>query len=362
MAKLDKYKKAKIYFFGNEEEKQKFLKEFVAPYFKRKIHGRYFINRDWNGGPNYEIIFSSRLIDEKELQEEVFSFCKKKGFSWTREQIEDNLAIYRKNQQNLLQMEQKKGIGTPIERENHLRVVIEPLNEEYYRSTYNSSEHVKLHFKSRFLLQPSIEKTLKRITEKDDLLILVINLFRITMNLFQYGEKYASVMYYSNIAGVFAIAKQYNAESYLRENYKKLYNRLNIDRLDTLSVDEELLSGYRKAWTAIYELSLKLYQKGGFSEEGYLSVEEQGNRMKSNVSGIGSEFHEVLISEESIDRMITSETHLVFRSITNLLYNILPTLNINFLEKNFCCYAITEFIAKKYNTSWKEIFKERIIS
>ena len=182
------------------------------------------------------------------------------------------------------------------------------------------------------------------------------------MNLFQYGEKYASVMYYSNIAGVFAIAKQYNAESYLRENYKKLYNRLNIDRLDTLSVDEELLSGYRKAWTAIYELSLKLYQKGGFSEEGYLSVEEQGNRMKSNVSGIGSEFHELLISEESIDRMITSETHLVFRSITNLLYNILPTLNINFLEKNFCCYAITEFIAKKYNTSWKEIFKERIIS
>ena len=80
--------------------------------------------------------------------------------------------------------------------------------------------------------------------------------------------------------------------------------------------------------------------------------------MKSNVSGIGSEFHEVLISEESIDRMITSETHLVFRSITNLLYNILPTLNINFLEKNFCCYAITEFIAKNTTPPGRKFSKK----
>ena len=182
------------------------------------------------------------------------------------------------------------------------------------------------------------------------------------MRLFRYGEKYASVMYYSNIAGVLAIAKQYNTEQTLRENYEKLYQRLDIDQLDTLPVDEKLLKDYKKVWADIYELSLTLYQKGGFSEEGYLKLEEQGARMKNNVSGIGSEFHEAFISEEAIDQTITSETHLVFRSIANLLYNILPTLNINFLEKNFCCYAITEYIFRSYNTSWKEIFKERMIS
>lgn len=362
MIKLDKYKKAKIYFFGNEAEKQIFLKEFVGPYFRRKIPGRYFINRDWNGGPNVEIIFSSKLIDEVELQEAAASFCQEKEYSWTKEQIEENLVSYRKNQENLLKMERKNSIGIPIDRDNHLKVVVEPLIEEYYRSCYNSSEHVRLHFRSRFILQPLLERTLKKVTSKDALMIHIIHLYRITMNLFQYGEKYASVMYYSNIAGVFAIAKQYNTEHSLRDNYEKLYRRLDIDRLDKLPVDEKLLKDYQKVWATIYELSLKLYQNQGFSEEGYLKLGEQGDRMKNNVSGIGSEFHEAFISEESIDQMITSETHLVFRSITNLLYNILPTLNINFLEKNFCCYAITEYIFRCYNTSWKEIFKERMIS
>lgn len=362
MVKLDKYKKVKIYFFGNEEEKQVFLKDFVGPYFRRKIPGRYFINRDWNGGPNFEIIYSSRLINEKELQEAAVTFCRKKGYAWTKEQIEENLAPYRKNQQNLLQMERKSSIAIPIKGENHLKVELEALNEEYYRSCYNSSEHVRLHFKSRFMLQPLIERTLKRVKSKDELLIHVINLYRITMNLFSYGEKYASVMYYSNIAGVFAIAKQYNTEQSLRENFEQLYRRLNIDKLDTLMVDEDLLKAYQGVWKSIYELSVSLYHKGGFSEEGYLRIADQGARMKNNVSGIGSEFHEAFISEEAIDQMITSETHIVFRSIANLLYNILPTLNINFLEKNFCCYAITEYIFKKYDTSWKEIFKERRIS
>jgi hypothetical protein len=361
MVNLDKYKKVKIYFFGNESEKQIFLKEFLAPYFRRRIPGRYFINRDWNGGPNYEIIFSSKLIDEKELQEEALSFCNREGFSWTKDQIDESLAPYRKNQDNLLQMERKNSIGIPIDSKNHLKAFVEPLNMDYYRASYNSSEHVKLHFKSRFFLQPLLEATLKKITDKDALLIHIIHIYRITMKLFSHGEKYASLMFYSNIAGVFAIAKQYKADNALKENYDKLYKRLDIDSLDTLPVDKRLLGDYHRVWENIYELSQKLYQKGGFSEEGYLSIEEQGERMKNNVSGIGSEFHEQLISGESIDQMITSETHIVFRSITNLLYNILPSLNINFLEKNFCCYAITEFIAKEYKTSWKEIFKERMI-
>jgi len=362
MAKLDKYKKIKIYFFGNEAEKQIFLREFAGPYFRRRIPGRYFINRDWNGGPNLEIIFRSRIIEVQELQEAVITFCHQRGFTWTEEQIENNLTSYRKNQKNLLQMERKDDISIPIDAGNHRKVTIEPLNEEYYQSCYNSSEHVMLHFKSRFMLQPLLEKTLKKITDRDALLVHIILLYRTTMNLFHYGEKYASVMYYSNIAGVFAIAKQYNTEQSLRENYSKLYQRLDIDHLDTLPVYEKLMRDYQKVWTEIYEQSLKLYQNGGFEEDGYLRLEEQGKRMKNNVSGIGSEFHAAFIAEESIDQIITSETHLVFRSVANLLYNILPTLNINFLEKNFCCYAVTEFIFRKYNTSWEEIFKERMIS
>ena len=98
------------------------------------------------------------------------------------------------------------------------------------------------------------------------------------------------------------------------------------------------------------------------SEEGYYNLSEQEKQMIYNVSNINSEFHTAFINDEKLHDIVTGDIHLTFRSIVNILYNILPILNITFVEKNFCCYSIVRYVMAKYNTSWKEIFEERSLS
>ena len=360
MVDLSCYKKINIYFFGNEEQKRDFIKNLIFPYFSAKYLGRYFVTREWNGGPNIEIVFSGNDILKEDIEKSINKYCKDIGLFLSRDEIEKNISIYKKNQQTLLSMEKKRKIE--IDSSNHLKVKISSLDMEYYKKLYNSSEHVKLHFESRFILEPCIEKAIYKINNKVDMLFLVMELFRQTMNLFEYGEKYASMMYYSNIAGVFAIAKQYNKYDVFKNNYEKLYNEYDIKNFDYKEKDEEVVTCFKNAWDKIYVNCKKLVKNNVLSEEGYYNLSEQEKQMIYNVSNINSDFHTAFINDEKLHDIVTGDIHLTFRSIVNILYNILPILNITFVEKNFCCYSIVRYIMEKYNTSWEEIFEERSLS
>ena len=83
--------------------------------------------------------------------------------------------------------------------------------------------------------------------------------------------------------------------------------------------------------------------------------------MRLNIRDIDSPFHQALLQDKHLHEIATGKVHLTFRSVTNILYNLMPALNITFLEKHFCSYAIVRYIKEKYNTSWQEIMAKRVI-
>ncbi|MBR5960940.1 MAG: hypothetical protein IKZ98_08070 [Clostridia bacterium] len=359
MDTLANYRKMNIFFFGNEEEKKAFYLECICPFMEAHRKGQYYATREWNGGPNTEVVYAGEEIEGKVLRREIRRYCREKGLTWTAEQIQQNLKSYKKNQKTLLQMERKDRI--PIRARNHLKVIQGAPDAEYYHRVYNSSEHVKLHFESKFLLQPLIEEALRTVQDKREMLLLAMKLFRMTMMLFEQGEKYASMVYFSNIEGFFGIAREYGKEPAFRQYFEGEYRRLALDQFNEARMPGNLEERFREAWEWIYKASAALAEEGKFSEEGYWQLKDQEAQMQSNIRNLDSPFHRAFRQDRHLHEIVSGKIHLTFRSVTNILYNLMPALNISFLEKNLCCYAVVRYIMDKYNTTWQEIMAERVI-
>lgn len=359
MEDLARFRKLNIFFFGNEEEKKEFYLDCVCKFMENERRGQYYATREWNGGPNVEVVYEGQEIDKVRFKKIIADYCREKELSWTKEEIEKNLESYRKNQSNLLQMEKKNKIE--IYAENHLKIVESFLDMDYYQRLYNSSEHVILHFESKFLLQPLVEASLKKIKDKKMMHLLVMKLFQITMKLYEQGEKYASMVYFSNIEGVFGVAKQYGKAEAFRTYFEKEYQKYDMEHFEELELPDNLVERFEEAWRRIYENCAALVDNKQLVENGFYRLEDQENQMQSNIRDIESEFHQAFRKDEHLHDIVTGKVHLTFRSVTNILYNIMPALNISFLEKNFCCYAIVNYIMAKYHTSWQAIMAERVI-
>ena len=359
MIDLKCFRKTNVYFYGNEAEKRAFYIACVCPFFEKHKKGRFFAIREWNGGPNVEVVYYGEKIDKKALRDAIAEYCKKNDLSWSTEQIEENLRSYKKNQENLLKIEKKNKVD--ILAKNHLRVCDRQIDIQYYKRVYNSSDHVKLHFESRCLLQPLLEEALVKIHSKQDMNLLVMKLYCMTMRLFEHGEKFASLMFVSNIAGVFALAKQYGKEDAFRNYFESEYKKYPMGEFEQVELDGSLLDRFSVAWTHIYNDCIALVDEDLLSEKGYYRLEDQVQQARANMHGLESEFHQTLIRDEHLNEMVSSRTHLVFRSIVNILYNLMPSLNLSFLDKQFCCYAVVRYIMEKYDTDWKHIMEERVI-
>lgn len=358
--KLEDVKKIKIYFFGNETQKNSLIREFIIPFARKELKENYYINRDWNGGPNVEIMFSGEFTDIDKLQQHLNNYSLATYGEFHEDIIKENVGRYINANNTISEMELKK--FEEIKLSNHLKVEFRTMDMDYYKETYNSLNHLLLHIKSKFMLQPLIEKTLYRFNKDEEKLIFVLKNFESILNLYEHGEKFASVMFYSHIAGMLAIAEDYGKKEIISNNYSNTYTKLKLDKLSDYYRDDELLNEYKKTWKDIYDNCGQLYDEDGFKEEDYLPLQKQGNKMKSNVSNINSEFHRELLKEENFDNLIESRDHIVLRSIANILYSILIPLNIKFIEKHFCCYAISRYIFEKYNTTWKDILLERSVN
>ncbi len=352
----------KIYHFGDERQKRVFLKEALVPLCQKLIKTPYYITRDWNGGPHYQIIYLLPQTGDAALLNEMRSGVDQAiiamGHSFSPEAIEKQLELYTKHAQTLGQME-KKEVST-IDGNLHGKLVRSDLNPSYYKQLYNSFRHFALHCRARMQLQPILNTVLLKYddsgTEKK---IVLLKIFQILLLLYPHGEKYGALQYYSHSQGMLALSKQYGVEDAFEQYFNDMYVQLDVDQLDSHLVEDDTLKEAMAVFKDFYQETLDLFNQKGFQEEGFYNLQDQIQQMKTNVSAIESSFHDNLLSSGALEDVASSQEHLVHRSLTNVLYNSLIFLNIDFKQKHFLCYAISRFVSFKYDTSWQQIMKER---
>ncbi|MDT0716823.1 hypothetical protein [Staphylococcus chromogenes] len=352
------YKEIRIYFFGNESQKQKVYFEFLIPYLKRYF-SNYYVERDWYGGPNYRIIIKYLIGYEKKLRyltEGFLEYCDKNFRDLNEEEINLNIEKYKENKDILSQIERRE--SAEIRLSNHMRIISSFIDENYVKSRFNNEYHFKLHVESLIEIQKYINENIsifRNKTKDAQIRYLADQLYNI-LKLSIYNEKYSVLVYISHIEGVFSIADSYN----LKMKYKKLFSKFaesiqftpDIDKFD-----DEFHMIFQKI---TFELrnnieNIKRYEKD------YFSIDNQLELLQNNIDDINSEFHKEL-KDRDLRELAHHTEHLIFKVLISLVYKYIHMIGINFNEKNIAIYLVCDYILKKHGTNWKEILNERVIS
>lgn len=357
---FSQYKEIRVYFFGNENQKQKVYFEFLIPYLKNNFSS-YYLERDWYGGPNYRIVIKYLIGYEKklgDLKENFLEYCDKNFEDLNEEEIKLNLQKYNEKKNFLSQIERRE--STDIRLSNHMRIYSDFINENYVKSRFNNEYHFKIHVESLFEIQKYINENIHRFKNKTkdaQIRCLADQLYSI-LNLSIYHEKYAVLVYISHIEGVFSIADSYNLKMKYKNIFSKFAENINFTPDTTVNrCDNEFYMIFQKI---IFELrntidNLKIY------EEGYFSIDDQFELLQSNIDNINSKFHKDLKDRDLMDLAYHSE-HLIFKVLISLVYKYIHMIGINFNEKNIAIYLVCDYISKEYKTNWKDILNERVIS
>lgn len=356
---MNHYLEVKAYFFGNELQKQQVYEDFILPYFTN-ILGKYCAERDWLGGPHYKIVLMQEELGILENFEVSFrDYCISHFGMLTDDEINENIKPYTKYNEVIPGMERRT--PQPIDMNHHLTVTVSPYDEEYLKTTFNSMTHFKVHTEGLFKLQTLLHTHLKlmRSLDRKTQLQYLTRMFDDVLSLSRFPRKYSVLVYLSNIEGVFAIADQYEKDISLRDRFENIYQELEIN---TGFSDGNYQNIIGEKWleiiTEISESIKKNLDKLSQSEEGFFSLEEQKQRLISNIGTIDSPFHQSLVGGD-LNQLLNHEEHKLFKHLINLVYKASHLLGFSFMEKNIACYAITKYILDKSSSSWEEILKER---
>lgn len=356
---MNDYLEVKAYFFGNGLQKQQVYEDFILPYFTNII-GKYCAERDWLGGPHYKIILLQEDAGILENFEASFqSYCISHFGRLTDSEINENIKSYTKYNEVIPRMERRH--PQPIDRNHHLAVTVSPYDQEYLKATFSSMTHFQVHTDGLFKLQTLLHTHLKlmRSLDRKTQLQYLTRMFDDVLSLSRFPRKYSVLVYLSNIEGVFAIGDQYEKNVSLRERFESIYRELEIDKG---LADDDYPSLIGEKWLeAITQISenIKANLEGlSQSEEGFFSLEEQKQRLISNIGTIDSPFHQSLVGQD-LEQLLNHEDHKLFKHLINLVYKASHLLGFSFMEKNIACYAITKYILDQNGSSWEEILKER---
>jgi len=181
----------------------------------------------------------------------------------------------------------------------------------------------------------------------------------ISLTFSKYSPKYASLVYVSNIEGVFAIAEQYNKKEQFQAAYQKLYDQLPIQAMlnnneEFIDEGDEIKSTLKGIHQYIEENKHNIF----LDQAGFRLKNKQNEELVKNINNISSDFHKLLIQGD-LEEWTTHDEHVTYQVFINIIYIASHMLGYSFKEKNFCCYAVCEAIMQQYNTSWQKIMRER---
>jgi hypothetical protein len=349
----------RLFYFGNEKQKSDAYFEIIFPLLSKYLRaGSYFVRRDWNGGPNYKIIFQDQVINLDTFNNEYLTNFSN-SYLVSHKALHKNIIAYKNLSATIGELERTD--ARDIDANNHLKTSIHPLDITQIKKIYDSENHFKLQFEALSLAQIFVTTYAKKIrdTPLRRRYILLMQLMRVILKYSKLPDKYAMVTYLSNSEGVLAIAKQNGLGDQFLHKYNLLYDALPIDELaHPEKAFAELIEDWKELFDKINEKFHLYMEQGEVYEDGYYSKEERHNELLKNMAKIESDFHEQALMQH-LNIIENHKMQQDFRFLVNIEYQILHMMDITFKERAFLCHALCRAIMAETNTSWQEIIAER---
>ncbi|KQU63083.1 hypothetical protein ASG66_01325 [Bacillus sp. Leaf406] len=357
MKSLNDLTEIRLFFFGSEEQKAKVYVDWVIPYFM-EIGVPFHAERDWFGGPNYRIVLEGD-VNLEDVKSHFRSHCMREHGEIDEGEILRNLAAYQKNTAVVAGMERRE--HRDVSHLNHLEVEAGTIPESYVKKRFHSFLHLKVHTEALFKMQSFINHHLSQWRGMDQTAKIshTARFFRDVLPYSRFEEKYAVLVYVSNIEGVLAIAESMKKKQAYINTYERVYDVLNPRELFAGKDYEEAFGmDWRVTIGSIDSLITTNLEGLAGEEEGYYSHREQRELLYQNIREIGSGFHDELMAR-NIEGLLDHEEHARFKYLINVVYKFIHMIGVSFNEKNVACYIVSRFILEENGTTWDEILKER---
>lgn len=341
-----------ICIYNYEQSKIPLILEITENTSLRNLKDRYYLDNDWQHGPNTFIVF---LNDSEEIffVDEVKRFVKEYTERNLIEKVSlhEKQALYREKQKTLVEVEYRENVDVDLLYE-HGQVMLRPRKS----GIYNSKQHREAFDKYRGRLNTIYIKMLERFIEMSTIEKAHIFLyqFRFIATLYEEGPRNGHLTFLSHAQGFLSNIEARGLNSSIKERFERKRQELFRNNEILLRDDmKDLMVEWEQGWQEIAK-----EMNDGFRLENYddprdgVGLKPQLELLKRELSPLKNEFHSDLLSLDStgeLEKFLHSKKMLVFRDIVNLFYLSLPLFERSMAEKQFFAYSVVKYYEDYFN-------------
>lgn len=341
-----------ISIYNYAESKIPLILEMTSNTTLRNLQGSYYLDNDWQHGPNTLVVFRNGseerfLVDE--IKEFVRDYINRNPIN--HEYLRQKQQLYREKQRTLVELEYRDNVDINLLHE-HGHVLSRPRKS----GIYNSKQHRKTFDKYRCDLNDIYLKILEKYHELSivERAHLFLHQFRFIASLYEDGPKNGHLTFLSHAQGFLSNIEARGLNSNIKINFEKKRTQLFHNNEIILRDDIiELMQEWEARWT-----NIAMEMNDRFSIDNYDDPEEgvglkpQLELLKRELAPLNNEFHTDLLSLDEtgeLEQFLHSKKMLVFRDIVNLFYLSLPLFEQSMAEKQFYAYSVVKYYDDYFN-------------
>lgn len=341
-----------ISIYNYEKSKIPFILEMTNNTTLKNLKGSYYLDNDWQHGPNTLIVFHNGSEEEMlvdELKGFVQEYTNRNPID--EEHLVQRQALYKEKQKTLVEVEYRDNVDVDLLHE-HGHIIVRPRKS----GIYNSKQHRNTFDKYRC----DLNKVYLKILGKYEKLSTIerahffLHQFRFIATLYEEGPQNGHLTFLSHAQGFLSNIEARGLNSNIKNNFEKrrmeLFGNNEIILRDDM---QDLMQEWEDQWTIIVN-----EMNENFSTENYndpddgVGLKPQLELLKRELAPLENEFHGDLLSLDEtgeLEQFLHSKKMLVFRDIVNLFYLSLPLFERSMAEKQFYAYSVVKYYEEYFN-------------
>ena len=341
-----------ISIYNYEKVKIPLILEITKNTTLKNLKDSYYLDNDWQHGPNTMIVFRNGS-EEKYLLDELKDFVQEytdrnpinKDFLRQRQEL------YREKQKTLVEVEYRDNVDADLLFE-HGQVHVRPKKSGIYNSKKhrNIFDHYRIRLNGIYL---EILEKFKDLSVKEKAHLFLYQ-FRFIATLYEEGPKNGHLTFLSHAQGFLSNIEVRGLNSNIKESFEKKRSELFTNNDIILRDDlKDIMLEWEANWTSIAEEMNENFRKENYDdpEEG-VGLKPQLELLKREIAPLNNDFHSDLLSLDEtgeLEKFIHSKKMLIFRDIVNLFYLSLPLFEQSMAEKQFYAYSVVKYYETYFN-------------
>ncbi|MGQ8872586.1 hypothetical protein [Paenibacillus sp. TSA_86.1] len=335
--------------FNYAESKIPLMNYLVENYLERHHRNKYYLDNDWEGGPNTLIIFSDPADEQKAVQEITDLVEQYKQYQPVESgRIAELKQKYKKNQRVLKQLELRGSDSEHVIMRNDGVVEIRSRKNNVFNSDYHQQmfEKYRLRLNGVYIKLLSNYENLDRFHSTH----MFIGMFYFLTSLYSEGKSRGYLSFLSHVEGFFSRLRLEGYDTDMKSEFEK--RRSHIMRGGKIVIHEdvhETMEEWKNEWLQIAEEMNTNFDLSNYKDDLKLGLDDQYDMFVKNISPLDNNFHSTIVHDEQLKEFILSKQMLVFRDIVNLFYLSLPIFEQSMVKKQFYAYCTVKQVEDEEN-------------